>query len=66
MIVMAGNVTSYEALRHLEKSSGKVCAAARKADTMRYNGYSTSGRRSNKRHPEIPQEAFLAVLRVDK
>ncbi len=49
MIVMAGSFGSYGVPAHLEKTTGKVCAAARKADTIRYNGYSTSSWRSRRR-----------------
>ena len=48
MIVMAGSFKRYGVPARPGKSDGKVC---RVVATLCYDGYSTSGRRSNNRHP---------------
>ena len=47
MIVMAGSFRRYGVPARAGKSTGKVCRAA---GAVRYNRYSTSGRRSGSRH----------------
>ena len=47
MIVMAGSFRRYGVPARAGKSTGKVCRAA---GAVRYNRYSTSGRRSRNRH----------------
>ncbi len=51
MIVIAGSFTRYDVPAFPDKTAGKVCASRLTAGTIRYNGYSTSGRRSRNRRP---------------
>ena len=50
MIVIAGSFKSYGVLTRPGKPTGKARTERHTIDTIRYNGYSTSGRRSSSRH----------------
>ena len=50
MIAMAGRFKSYGVLTRPGKPTGKARTERHTIDTIRYNGYSTSGRRSSSRH----------------